>query len=192
MKKIVTAILSVVIILSLSACGASQSEVDALKARVGELETQVAELNATQGETPTREVATHETQEEPITTEPTAEETEETEAPELDPIEPQEAEIVKINATSATPEMLQLLETQISSTYYADWFQVAECEYATADQLKRIATKTASINNYDWAKDITEALVNNPNTTNDIMLALAHSKYTFVTEAAHQFIEKNT
>ena len=91
------------------------------------------------------------------------------------------------NTADNTEELISVLERQVDSNNYADWLEVADCEFVTEDILIKLAEKVATIrmnSNYtsinnerkEWAVKITKKIVENEKTTAKVLGMLIDSK----------------
>ena len=90
------------------------------------------------------------------------------------------------NTADNTEELISVLERQVDSNNYADWLEVADCEFVTEDILIKLAEKVATIrmnSNYtsinnerkEWAVKITKKIVENEKTTAEVLGMLIES-----------------
>ncbi|MBQ7409789.1 MAG: hypothetical protein IJW20_00205 [Clostridia bacterium] len=85
-----------------------------------------------------------------------------------------------MNVENTNEKMHTFLEKKAASNNYADWNEVASCEYATPEILLQVASKTAEItttyeDSYNWALKIAYNIEANPNTTANVLEELLNS-----------------
>ncbi len=177
MKKNVTLLMVclMALVFTLTGCGASTSEVSALRQQVADLEEQVDELEGKQ--------ILYEEMISNLQADMTKDASEE--VAELSEEVGKNEECREEKSEEEIQNLMEYLDKQINSNKVENWIEVAECEYATEDHLKQIAQKCVTINYYEGyyshaekgQNELADAIMNNSAITDEVLRELLNSQY---------------